>query len=49
MNTAIINLADKGMIYEQINKYIMKYLFLIYEKMFKTMNIHFKVLKKYPF
>ena len=29
MNTAIINLADEGMIYEKIYKYIMKYLFFI--------------------
>ena len=29
MNTAIINLADEGMIVKKIYKYIMKYLFLI--------------------
>ena len=41
MNTAIINLADEGMIYE---KYIIYYEIFILDlrKMFKTMNIHFK-------
>ena len=38
MNTAIINLADEGMIYE-----IIKYLFFDLSKMLKTINIHFKI------
>ena len=42
MNTAIINVADEGMIYEK-KTYIMKYFFFDLSKMFKTMNIHFNV------
>ena len=42
MNTAIINLADEGMIYENIQVHYEIFIFLL-SKMFKTMNIHLNV------
>ena len=45
MNTAIINLADEGMIYEKY-KYIIKYLFLIKVKCLKPWTYTLKPLSK---